>query len=726
MRRSNHAEEEFVNLLSMVRRRLSQARFDCISAIQEDINNKGNKVSLTKEDFGKLSVKINRLVGWGLKDVLDYIWNHEHKNDWRKSGRFYFAPGYCQYKLYGYGSEPTAERRDMSEVVSSGETPAKAIQRISENKKYEEYGFGYDWATQKEFYGFRLNIWMRHFYEKQINDIELHGFTKWFELYKQALKEDKSESKPISVKDDSAKIENPLVAICIHVSSDSLRATKKNGVLKIPVSRKDKPEGLLKRINEALECESTWANNTKPRQRLAIFAYKSKPPLEYKKEPVADIKYTEAKKHMNTIFGLICYSIFNSDAISKNASYEEVIEECKSYVTSGELSHRLHKTVETIKLLRTERKKNVWYEADMDSNYYYAIPLDDSLDVITYNVRGNMGTANLYSMYEIPSTFLFLIKTWLSEIYSQVRLCEALLDVNDESLLSIINAFNHEVGKLGVFIARRYIKPVSDLLEVEVNDDMYSSAGIAGKLSCSGEVSRWSICPVPDMLAALISLFQTWGGSKDIYRETLRIDDDQVSVDKLLELLIETACKIGAVRKLYQQATFVDAEDAISVNSKFRVYSAKMKDIIDIANGGNIAQSYYVNHGAVREIDFFIRCILAAISNSVFHAVTFVKVRFSELDNELLFSVFNDFRKDEGAKDEYTLGTEGVLKFCCSNIRGIDLECFEELDDESIAISLPDICTSNCVQKDVRVWATKIRIRLNRVNGGGQQWLEKK
>ena len=97
-------------LRSENRKRMARARSEAISAIQSELDQKG-KVGFSKEDMGKLSGRVNEIVGECLQDVFLSIWHLENTAFAENPASFYFAPGYSQYT--GNGSR----RIDTTDII---------------------------------------------------------------------------------------------------------------------------------------------------------------------------------------------------------------------------------------------------------------------------------------------------------------------------------------------------------------------------------------------------------------------------------------------------------------------------------------------------------------------------------------------------------------------------------------------------------------------------------
>jgi len=59
LRKPESSKDEFISLLSQIRLRLSEARYECIRHIQSNIEEWVNRDAMSKEDFGKMSGDIN-------------------------------------------------------------------------------------------------------------------------------------------------------------------------------------------------------------------------------------------------------------------------------------------------------------------------------------------------------------------------------------------------------------------------------------------------------------------------------------------------------------------------------------------------------------------------------------------------------------------------------------------------------------------------------------------
>jgi len=681
------SKEDFILLLSAVRRCLAHARFDCINAIQNKINNSSLGITLTKEDFGKISSEINEIVGSSLKDILESIWHSEStgsENRHRKDASFYFAPGYSQYKLYGHDIIPTGKRADTRENIPNDEKPDQAIKQMENNEKFKQYGFGWDWKTDKPFYSFRLNIWMRQFYEKQIDNHELFGLTKWLELYKQQLNENQHNQMPLSVQDDTSKTQNPLVAICINMDSGLTGPATQDGVLMIHITNKNTTTILLNQIKEVLENEEAWSNNIKPQHSLPVFSYSGNQPAKDTDALTESAAYKEAMLMMSAIFDLLCDSIFtNRGDYSTCKAFQSALQKYCRTPTHKEFCERLRNTVEIINKLDKDNKKYSWHNADIVFKYYYAIPLDDSLDVLSRNVRGIMGTANLYTTYEIPTVFLFLIKSWLSEIYAQVRLCEALIDASKSGATQMIRAFNHEVGIIGSYLTdKTYMREIQNVFEIQglttQKDELSDFIQKAGQIHLDHpknavDISRWRICPVPISFNYLRMLFMVWA-SKGTLKD-FDIQDKDILKD-ITQALIPHAFSIAQIRKqLAKQETVIgDVASAASIENKFCKTVNELNGVsIDIAD--SLIFCDLKDDPKDDPKIFFARILLAALSNAFLHSPKKVNINIvlRIVGEEAIFILSNTYIRTNNDKEswrDYKDGTKGVLAVCAENLNG--------------------------------------------------------
>ena len=683
------SKEDFILLLSAVRGCLAHARFDCINAIQNKIKNSSLEMSLTKEDFGKISSEINKIVGRGLKDILESIWHSEStgsENRHRKDASFYFAPGYSQYKLYGHDIISTGKRADTRENILNDENPDQAIRQMENNEKFKQYGFGWDWKTDKPFYSFRLNIWMRQFYEKQIDNHELFGLTKWFELYKQQLNENQHNQTPLSVQDDTSKIQNPLVAICINMDSGLTGPAKQDGVLMIHITNKNTTTILLNQIKEVLENEATWSNNIKPQHSLPVFSYSGKQPEKNKDTFTKTTAYKKVRLMMSTIFDLLCDSIFtNRGDYSTCKAFQSALQKCSRTSNHIEFCKRLRNTVEIINKLDKDNKKHSWYNADIVFRYYYAIPLDESLDVPTRNVKGFMGTANLYTTYEIPTVFLFLIKSWLYEIYAQVRLCESLIDARKSGSTQMLRAFNHEVGNIGSYLTdKTYMREIQNVFEIQglttQKDELSDFIQKAGQIHLyqpkkAVDISRWRICPVPMSFNYIRMLFMVWASKGSL--KDFDIQDKDILKD-ITQALIPHAFSIAQIRKqLANQGTVIgDVASAAYIENKFCKTTNKLKGVnLDISD--SLVFCAFKGDEAYNPKIIFARLLLAALSNAFLHSLNKININvvLSIVGEEAIFILSNTCKKKDKNKDndiwrDYKDGTEGVLAVCAENLKG--------------------------------------------------------
>lgn len=696
--------EQYKKVMSYVRRRMAYGRYESMLAIQNLVET--SKLStLSQEEFGKFYKVLNEIIGYGLKDVLDRIWQHVYEAKWRndqhQKARFYFSPGYYQYKSYRQG------RPDTSDYVSNDETVIEAIQRLEAAERYKDYGFGYNWKNQEEFYGFRLTIWMRQFYEKKINNHVLYGFTKWLELFKRGFKEDqiaqqkkegkkKLALKPFSIEESDSSYENTVVAIALEADATSATPfSSKDGILKIPIPKKIKAEKITETLNVILEQEAKWGNNIKPRHSLPVFGfsgYNNDQPLENSNKNAADDNYDKTTKTMSRIFGLLCDSIFNKpNNYWEYEIFNDAIKEIKAFKMSDDIYNRLRATADIIKQLSTEKDNHRWYDPNVVFNYYYALPLDESLDVNKLGITENVGTGNIYTVHEIPSEFLVLIKTWLSDIYSQVRLCEVLIDASiaGEKIgySRVSNAFSHEVGKLGVKITTSFLLPLASVFTID-NKNIHTGDREwplkAGSLSTVEgivnieDVSQWLICPTPTVFERLRDLFRFWGPTRDLLDniDIHNFESRSCSSNMLLPILLEKASEIASIKKqmmniseLSNHLYYLDLKDKLSLNHKELIKNIDLQNIsqFELREDRNVAE--------IRKCKIsFIRCFLAMAVNTLTHAdsINGIEIRGSVSEGKYFLRALNSYLKNPQASDFETKedGTRSVLDDLASDFGG--------------------------------------------------------
>jgi hypothetical protein len=648
-----------IKSLSMVRQRLAQARSKSIRLIQDEIDRRGG-VGISNEDMGKLSGRINEMVGRGLQDVFSYIWHSEKQADAKATASFYFAPGYSQYTKQG------SRRIDT--------TPEIIVESMTIGEKYKQYGYGFTWRDNKVFYCFILNVWMWHFYEKKVNGHELYGFTKWFEL--------NQEDQPMHIKQEEDVIGGkntiPIVAICIRSGSQIGKRSAKNGVLNLVVPKSDDPQIIYKTFKIILNDEGTWIEENNPRYRFPIFKHATLGIEKYPDEKVQeDGQYKTDKEYIEDVFALLCDSIFNN---RDYGTWDEFRKVKQKYGSNAVFSKKLKEMEKDIQAL-TSKDHDKWFNPQIEFKYYYAIPLDKSLNIEAYNILGNMGTANLYTCHKIPDAYLFIIRTWLSDIYAQVRLCDAMTDANIAGFKTMLTAYSHEVQKIGEKLARDFLIPLSDVFDInEIVPSLFNSKWLEDPLPDSindemlkDEIGKYLVCPLPNSYRIFKNLYTLWGTSESILSD-FNIPQN-ASMLQMINCLFPLTQEIAEIRKNRQ--VFIKIRDfniAKRLNSRFKAD----KDIIDPLIKTNIDDfikfTLTDDIAIKRKQNYLVRCLIAMIANSLFHAsdVSNVSLYGSCEKDSYIFGIQNKFENpiNNTKLDSFTEGTKAVMMTCLKEING--------------------------------------------------------
>jgi signal transduction histidine kinase len=264
----------------------------------------------------------------------------------------------------------------------------------------------------------------------------------------------------------------------------------------------------------------------------------------------------------------------------------------------------------------------------------------------------------------------------------------------------VLNAFSHEVGKVEGYVFNNLFMKFGDVFAIEGDvDELDSQIALSSKwLTPAGEISPqgsdarisdWRVCPTPDLLSKLYTLYSVWMGSK-VSLKDLGLSSHGYFSD-LLNQLIPMAVEMAVARQMIEDinpirslagAQRADTSTAEAVKEAPKIHIPKF---YAPANRLHLNVDTY-NDDPMRKM-FLARALLAALSNAVQHTSSgrevHVRVSLEENNTKVVVEIENPAKPEGGdpqrAKDavyrlltktKFGYGSEAVMQTCAKQLGG--------------------------------------------------------
>jgi hypothetical protein len=250
----------------------------------------------------------------------------------------------------------------------------------------------------------------------------------------------------------------------------------------------------------------------------------------------------------------------------------------------------------------------------------------------------------------------------------------------------MLRSFSHEVGKIGAYLLGNYFIGVSDAFVLDGEDSVPKGRWepAAGLLKPAeivlDRVTNWQLCPVPSSLEHLKVLFTIWAGSKTLLRD-LGVHPDW-NMAELIQYLIPIARRAAASRdRIEEDVPLESLEALLLIEREGDVSLTHVAEIVfdspDFAR--QIRFLGTTNKDAENCESFFIRALLAMLSNAVYHSPPDKNVCISinaGVDSVISIEVLNKLHpyasvSEKGEIDShFWAGTKAVGQTCMKPLSG--------------------------------------------------------
>jgi len=420
------------------------------------------------EEFEKVAERLCRVVGRTLYDILLEIWRPtvvEPEGQGPRYG-FFFWPGYLRYATKRPGRLDVVRELGRTTLKSwDGESFVEWL----EDGKSDGIGFLQGTEEREEIGFLPLSVWMHLLYGRRLGPIEVHGFTRWV-----------VENGEVGVSEGKeGKTWSPLAALEFSWGGNGSSEIQ-DRVLKIPLDPgrtwEEMREILVRGINDGCftmprdEDRSLRLENIFP----PCFLYDDEGWEAHSKLDPDDRKRIcreVGQRALTVIFGTMFVNLSERLSCDEDCQARELwryVRRFRSFadeVGLEELSESLALGMRAMKVLDGSRQERVF-------KYYYAIPMPRGLTIQGFHrIEADLGSINIYTDKQIPSSFLGLLQIWLQRVYEGLRLLEIASDAEQRGLRTAAGAFQHEVKHLANALGGRWIVPAESLFETIVRTD---------------------------------------------------------------------------------------------------------------------------------------------------------------------------------------------------------------------------------------------------------------
>ena len=266
--------------------------------------------------------------------------------------------------------------------------------------------------------------------------------------------------------------------------------------------------------------------------------------------------------------------------------------------------------------------------------YWYSLVINKAVTIDErfgrdFNLSSNLGTAMILSPYGIEEVFLQLLRTTIYNIYLMFRYKEASIMIRDLGRTNTLDDLSHEVLKLNDSLFDKRLVPISKIFEINGLEnkrllfDWHPTGALTVEKEDKDIISKWQICPNPELFEGLSDLLSIWGGSKNFINKVGSLKD--TLLEAIIYRLVDISLKIG-VSKEMRDCCVNDLEGIYKLKQEYDKKFNELKKRLDIQFFGPDLKLTSITKDSVRNnFNEFIRIFIAALSNTFEHCLQLKK-----------------------------------------------------------------------------------------------------
>lgn len=462
---------------------------DCFSAMELKCRTKIRELWTDNEinpaDAKLFSRTLIRACNLIISDTLETALSLTHQPD---DKFFFFSPGYPT--LFG-------EQFARLEGTSEGPWPENPQNRAQEFHLKQGSGNMCAEAGDATAGFVALTAFMTELYEKELDGRRVFGLTRWFsELFEKC---DKTSVEPFLGLEIVRPLSRETATSSRSHNQQSIapkeadeKEFKPSKLLRL-VLTEDSPISMLRQFEQGLRSALTALYDCRDSDAI--------PPFPIVRAGGATIHDSGLDEAFAWLFWSIFYPIGQSDI----ERLQEFGQRC------SKARPRLAKALSELCQFFLEELPSLGIK-QIQLTHYYAlvtqpgIPLKKSHGM--FEAKSAIATINLYTQFELPRTFLLMLRRSVTAVYELIQDIEIVVTTATQTKKTTLDDISHEVKQVANALLGAWSIEPDEILD-------RSLAAYFERLGYEHAPESVTICPEPRLISAAAKVMQLWTGSRD-------------------------------------------------------------------------------------------------------------------------------------------------------------------------------------------------------------------